>query len=219
MPAARVPQETIERLNNLNSAYGFAWSGPPKAKRGEECKCWVIDKATGRPYAAASAADELSALHAALERAQGAEKPLTPAEQATQLRLVSEERDALKRRVEALEAQGAATVTAPPPPPTAAPAPAPPPAEPTPPATVELPVVAAPEPPPVAPPPTAAETEASQAADASAAKLVEELQARKLSVPDGDMRTAAWRRAAMDAIEADEDLTTEEGGPNAPASQ
>lgn len=98
-----LPLDAIETLNDLKSSFRLVWTKRPPSDV-SVCEAAIVDLATGARWAYATAADEQSAVLAAIEVAKGpdAHRPQTPA-QATQ------ENTVLKDRVAELERELADT--------------------------------------------------------------------------------------------------------------
>ena len=180
-----LPQETVQTLEQLNSAIRFSHTEPPRCRVGEEVKCEVIDRLTGKTYATAVSNCEPSAAVLAVEAAVGAQKPMTPAQMATENRQLTEtvaDQAAELERLRAGQADG----------------PAPPQDDGQDDAEAEQ----SQEPPTPATPVAAAQGPGNNSAD-----LVAQLDARNLTLPPGDRRTSAWREAAAALLEYDAEVT------------
>ena len=101
MPHFRPTAPQIETLANFKSSYRFdtlAQSG--------SIRCTIVDTQTGNGFACGEGVNEDQAFAAALQNANGSDRPTTPAD------LVAE-RDELRKRVAELEAAGTTTTPAP----------------------------------------------------------------------------------------------------------
>jgi acyl-CoA reductase-like NAD-dependent aldehyde dehydrogenase len=120
----------ITRLNALNADFRFALQGPTFKEHDVTGKlvqvnnggvtCEIFDRTVGKMYAKATANDNSLALDAALDAAEKAEKPMTPAQEADKkngrrAKDLAAENAELRKRLAALE--GKDKTEAPPEPP------------------------------------------------------------------------------------------------------
>ena len=109
MPSVVPTPEQRALLTELRAGWAFQWTqsqtapltpnglpAPGKAKPGQECKCVLIERHTGKGFASGYGPDEPSAFNTAVESAKTAERPMTPAEQSVEIKRLREELAAAK---------------------------------------------------------------------------------------------------------------------------